>query len=318
MNEGGRSGEPRQIRYHVGTQVVVLRDVLSQGQRTLYPRGAVGVVVSIAGESPVSYGVRFPDETVEVFDPSDLTTLAKFKGGPLSEESTETSLNLYDRVIFKCVIGSVAYGLQTETSDVDRRGIYLAPSQMQWSLYGVPEQLECHETQETYWELQKFLILALKANPNVLESLYSPIVETATPLAAELLANRHLFLSQMIYQTFNGYVMSQFKKMQGDLRNSGKVKWKHVMHLLRLLMSGIHALKENDVLVRLEPSVCETLLEIKRGSVPWTQTESMRKGLHAEFDAAFALTKLPPRPDYEFANDFLIRARRAALNESLP
>lgn len=52
----------------------------------------------------------------------------------------------------------------------------------------MPEQLENEETQEAYWELQKFLVMALKANPNVLECLYSPLVETATPLAKELLA----------------------------------------------------------------------------------------------------------------------------------
>src|SRR5487761_1207931 len=56
------------------------------------------------------------------------------------------------------------------------------------SLFSVPEQLENEETQEAYWELQKFLVMALKANPNVLECLYSPLVETATPLAKELLA----------------------------------------------------------------------------------------------------------------------------------
>jgi uncharacterized protein len=42
---------------------------------------------------------------------------------------------------------------------------------MHWSLYGVPEQLENDATQEVYWELQKFLLLSLKANPNVLECL---------------------------------------------------------------------------------------------------------------------------------------------------
>ncbi|CAN5411866.1 hypothetical protein BH11PLA2_BH11PLA2_41590 [soil metagenome] len=56
-------------------------------------------------------------------------------------------------------------------------------------------------------------MLALKANPNVLECLSSPLVLTATPLATELLAMRSCFLSKLVYQTFNGYVMSQFRKM---------------------------------------------------------------------------------------------------------
>ncbi len=45
--------------------------------------------------------------------------------------------------------------------------------------------------------------------------------------------------------------MSQFKKMQADLRNQGQVKWKHVMHLLRLLLSGIEVLQTGHVPVRM-------------------------------------------------------------------
>ena len=41
-------------------------------------------------------------------------------------------------------------------------------------LFGAPEQFEDNTTQSCYWELQKFLTMALKANPNILECLYSP------------------------------------------------------------------------------------------------------------------------------------------------
>ena len=47
-------------------------------------------------------------------------------------------------------------------------------------------EIEDHAAQECYWELERFLRLALKANPNVLECLYTPLVEHATPLAEEL------------------------------------------------------------------------------------------------------------------------------------
>jgi predicted nucleotidyltransferase len=177
--------------------------------------------------------------------------------------------------------------------------------------------LECHETQEAYWEIQKFLVLALKANPNVLECLYTPLVEKTTPLADELLAMRSMFLSRLVYQTYNGYVMSQFKKMQADIRNQGQMKWKHVMHLIRLLISGISVLREGVVPVKVDEHR-EQLLAIKRGEVPWEETEKWRLALHTEFDKALEATKLPERPDYERANDFLIKARRAAIAEGLP
>jgi predicted nucleotidyltransferase len=220
-------------------------------------------------------------------------------------------------LIYRCVIGSQAYGLAGEGSDIDRRGIYLPPADLHWSLYGVPDQLENDETQEAYWEVQKFVVLALKANPNVLECLYTPLVEKATPLAERLLALRGCFLSRLVYQTYNGYVLSQFKKMQADLRNQGRVKWKHVMHLIRLLLAGIHIMREGFVPVRVGEHR-EKLLAVRRGEVPWEEVEDWRKRLHHDFNAASAATRLPERPDYEQANALLIEARRLALSEDLP
>jgi hypothetical protein len=43
------------------------------------------------------------------------------------------------------------------------------------------------------------------------------MVEKTTPLAEKLLAMKSTFLSRLVYQTYNGYVLSQFKKMQADI-----------------------------------------------------------------------------------------------------
>jgi hypothetical protein len=150
-----------------------------------------------------------------------------------------------------------------------------------------------------------------------LECLYSPLIEQATPLGRELLAMRDVFLSRVAYQTFNGYVLSQFKKMQADIRNHGDVKWKHVMHLIRLLRCGIHTLRDGFVPVRVEEHR-DQLLTIKRGELSWSEVESLRLSLHREFDQALENTKLPERPDYDRANTFLIRARQLALENCLP
>jgi predicted nucleotidyltransferase len=79
---------------------------------------------------------------------------------------------------------------------------------LHWSLYGVPGQLECEATQEAYWEIQKFLVLALKASPNVLECHYSPLVEKATPLAEELIGMREIFLSRLEAELENAFKQS--------------------------------------------------------------------------------------------------------------
>jgi uncharacterized protein len=304
--------------YSVGTQVVSLKQVQGSNGRALHPAGAVGVVVRSPADRSHSYRVRFADGFEAQVHHDQLMLLAEYKQGVINDSTQVlTTHRLFDRVIYRCIIGSRAYGLATDESDTDRRGIYLPPAELHWSLYGVPEQLENDENQEAYWELQKFLIMALKANPNVLECLYTPLVEHATPLAQELLAMRSAFLSRMVYQTYNGYVMSQFKRMQADIRNHGDVKWKHVMHLIRLLLAGIHALQHGEIRVDVG-SQRDLLSEIKSGAMPWDEVELLRLQLHAEFDAAFEQTKLPERPDYERASAFLVNARRAAMEEALP
>jgi uncharacterized protein len=304
--------------YSVGTQVVALKQVQGTNGKAVHPTGAVGVVIRAPRDRTHSYRVRFADGFEAVLHHDNLMLLSEYKQGAINDSSQVLSKHgLFNRVIYRCVIGSRAYGLATDDSDTDRRGIYLPPADLEWSLYGVPEQIENDENQEAYWELQKFLVMALKANPNILECLYTPIVEQATPLAQELLDMRETFLSRIVYQTYNGYVMSQFKRMQADIRNHGEVKWKHVMHLIRLLLSGIHVLREGFVQVDTGEQR-ERLLAIKANEMPWDEVERWRLDLHAQFDRALEQTKLPERPDYERANEFLVKARRLAVAGELP
>ncbi|MGH9719287.1 MAG: DNA polymerase beta superfamily protein [Bryobacteraceae bacterium] len=119
---------------------------------------------------------------------------------------------------------------------------------------------------------------------HMLECLYSPLVETCEPIAQELVAIRHIFPSKHVHRTYNAYVLSQFKKIDQSLCNFGEAPWKQVMHLIRLLLSGVTVLKGGFVPLRLD--------------------------LHREMDAALECSTLPDHPGYERANAFLIRARR--------
>ncbi|MCX6923751.1 MAG: nucleotidyltransferase domain-containing protein [Verrucomicrobia bacterium] len=291
-----------------GTQVVSLVEVRGTNHSLVHPRGAVGVVTRTPAVAGEAFLVRFPDGFEKSLERSQIEVLKHFKDR-LGAGSQSAEFDLESFIIYRCVVGSRAYGLDHDQSDTDRRGIYLAPAELQWSLFGAPGQFEDNATQSCYWELQKFLIMALKANPNILECLYSPIVEKVTALGAELIAARQGFLSQMIFQTFNGYAMSQFKKIEQDIRNQGEVRWKHAMHLLRLLMTGAAALRDARVPVRVEAQR-ERLLAVNRAELPWAEVDAWRKELHQDFERALAETKLPERPDYEAANRFLLQARQ--------
>lgn len=300
-----------QLILPVGTQIVSRSEILDAAGTVLCPRGAVGVITQAPTDQQHSYRILFTNGVEAALLRNELSIRKQHQADGLSDTLAE--YDLYQHVIYRCVIGSRAYGLSHEQSDTDRRGIYLPPAELHWSLYGVPEQLENQDTEECYWELQKFLVLALKANPNILECLYSPLVEHATPLAQELLAMRESFLSQLVYQTYNGYVMSQFKKLEQDLRAHGTLKWKHAMHLIRLLYSGIGVLRDGQVPVHVGIHRDE-LLAIRRGELSWDAVNELRLKLHQEFDGALTFTRLPERPDYERANAFLLKARRAMVS----
>ena len=215
-------------------------------------------------------------------------------------------------LIYRVVVGSRAFGLETADSDTDRRGIYLPPADRHWSMQPLPEQLENEAEQSVYWELGKFLRLALKSDPNMLECLWSPLVEHATELAQELVAIREIFLSKLIHQTYSGYAVSQFKKLEQDLRTRNAIKWKHPMHLVRLLLSAITILRQGRVPVRVE-SHRDELMAIRRGEWTWPEINAWRLDLQRQLDDALATTKLPDRPDFDRADAFLIRARRSMV-----
>jgi hypothetical protein len=283
--------------------------VLPVGTKVLTRDSArVGRVTQVPTATGLVYVIRFADGKEAAYLRNELTI---FKQTDSEVPDGPDPISLLPFVQYRCVVGSRAYGLDQEESDTDRRGFYLPPAAMHWSLAGVPEQIETGE-EECYWEIEKFIRLGLKANPNILECLYSPLVETCSPLAQELIDMRSLFLSKHIHRTYNSYVLSQFKKLEQDLRNKDSLRWKHVMHLIRLLLSGVIVLKEGFVPLRVDKHR-DQLLAIRRGEIPWEQVEVWRLSLHRELDEALENTALPEHPGYSQANDFLLRARLQAI-----
>jgi uncharacterized protein len=298
----------------IGTQVVIRVDYRNSSGEVVCLAGTVGSILR-APETPAGHYLVRLVNGIEASFPRRHLTIRKLITAHDMESVGEQILaefDLFPYVIYRCIVGSQAYGLSHENSDVDRRGFYLPPAEMHWSLFGIPEQLEKPETDECYWELQKFIQLALRANPNVLECLYTPLVETVTPLAQELLNQREIFLTRLVYQTYNGYVISQFKKLEQDLRARGEIRWKHAMHLIRLLLSGITILREGFVMISVD-RYRDQLLSIRHGESAWEQVNDWRLQLHKEFEDAYQNTRLPVQPDYRRANDFLIHARQTRV-----
>jgi uncharacterized protein len=296
-----------------GTQIVLVSDLCPPDSALPQCKGSVAEIIEVPTDAKQAYGIRFANSLQATVNRGQFSILKQVKTGPigdLTEASNADSLRRF--VIYQCVVGSQAYGLSREGSDIDRRGVYLPPADLDWSLYGLPEQLEFRETEECYWEFKKFLILGLKANPNVLECLYTPIVEKSSEIGDALRARREIFLSKLVYQTYNGYVMSQFKRLEQDLRSQGEIKWKHAMHLIRLLLQGITILRSADLPVHVSEHR-DSLLAIRDGREAWSSINEWRLSLHREFDEALRSTTLPDAPNYAEVDRLLLWARRSMV-----
>lgn len=117
-------------------------------------------------------------------------------------------------LLFEAISGSRAFGLATENSDTDIRGIYYLPKEDFFGLNYIP-QISNETNDITYYEIGRFVELLQKNNPNILEILASPedCILYKHPLM-DLLKTED-FLSKLCKDTFAGYAVSQIKKAKG-------------------------------------------------------------------------------------------------------
>jgi hypothetical protein len=299
----------------VGTQVVLRYERRVPGTDVTKPAGTVAEVVEAPASNDRPYLIRFLDGTSFRLKFGELLV----RRGDHSVEGVTAALgtagaDVSGFVVYRVMVGSRAFGLATESSDEDRRGVFLPPAEWHWSLTKPPEQIEFFSegVEEVDWELEKFVRLALQANPNILETLWSPAVLHIDEIGEQLRSIRTCFLSRHLYRTYSGYVLSQFRLMKKGFATDRRYKPKHAMHLIRLLHSGVHALREGDIRVDVGEHRDE-LLAIRSGSVPFEAVEARALELDRVFREAFATTTLPEKPDTERANRFLIAARRSRV-----
>lgn len=116
--------------------------------------------------------------------------------------------------IFYTRAGSRAYGLATQESDEDFRGVFIG---MPDNLVGLHPVEHCELSGDNMlFELRKFIVLARDCNPNIIELLFMD--ESDILLQNEwwlrIKSQREMFLSRRAKHTFSGYAMAQLKKIR--------------------------------------------------------------------------------------------------------
>lgn len=118
-------------------------------------------------------------------------------------------------IIYKCLVGSHAYGTNVEGSDFDYKMVYIQTPESVLE-HGYQEQVNFSKD-ETAYELRRFVELCCTGNPTMLELLYSPedCIIMQDPIFEELIKNRDKFLSKSCRWSFGGYAFAQIEKAEG-------------------------------------------------------------------------------------------------------
>ena len=123
-----------------------------------------------------------------------------------------------DNMLVKHYAGSLAYGTNLPTSDVDFRGIFSGdPVNVRTPFFTVRECEDVNEEDTKLYELTHFMKLCLDCNPNIIETLWVDDADITfrTPAYDLLRANRHALLSSKIAFTTSGYALAQLKRIKG-------------------------------------------------------------------------------------------------------
>jgi hypothetical protein len=167
----------------------------------------------------------------------------------MTEGSMDAEVKAPPNVLLAGIVGSTAYGLAHEGSDIDRLGAFAAPTESLVGLTRPDDSIVSTSPDVTFHEAGKLASLLLKANPTVTELLFLPedLYETRTPLGNELIGIRREFLSQRyVKDAYLGYASAQFRKLENrgdgsfsaDLRKRTAKHARHKGGLLRVRLEN--------------------------------------------------------------------------------
>ncbi len=230
----------------------------------------------------------------------------------MAEESRPT---VPPNVMLAGIVGSTAYGLTTPDSDIDIAGVFAAPTVSWHGFKGPAETAVNHrgiKPDFQFHEIVKFLRLAMKCNPSVIEVLWLDDHLVMTPLGRELVQMRSMFLTRFnVRDAYLGYARQQQKKVlergiSADL-SDGKAE-KHLRHLMRLLIQGLRLLETGTLRVRLT----EEEQELVRAFADVTLHDHRKlTAIVASFETKYAdvYSPLPSQVNVRKVEEWLIKVR---------
>lgn len=247
--------------------------------------------------------------------------------------------HILDGVQYEVVMGSIAYGVSNDSSDMDIYGFSIPPKEvifpsLRGEILGFDDyeitfsQFQKHHINDpsalggkgrvydmTIYSIVKYFRLLMDNNPNIIDSLYVPdnCVLYSTSIADHIRANRKMFLHKGCWTKFKGYAYGQMHKIRTK-QPEGKRKVlvdefgydvKFAYHVIRLL-NEVEQLLVEETLDLTKNS--EQLKAIRRGEWSLEKLETYFERKEADLESFYLKSKLPDVPNIDAIRHLLMES----------
>jgi len=229
---------------------------------------------------------------------------------------------LCDNLCYETMMGSVAYGVSSDSSDMDVYGICVPPKDVVFphlagEILGFGTQVKRFESWQEHhvavlgksWDfaifgIVKFFQLAMENNPNVIDSLFTPrrCVLSSTAIGEYIREHRVDFLHKGAWHKFKGYAYSQLNKIKTKTPTGKRVELveqfgydvKFAYHVVRLLLEVEQILVARDMDLERDR---EQLKAIRRGEWTLEQLAQWAKDKEKALEALYHASSVTYEPD---------------------
>lgn len=245
---------------------------------------------------------------------------------------------LPDNLCYETMMGSVAYAVSSDTSDMDVYGVCLPPKDLVFphlagEIPGFGRQVKRFSNWQEHhvkahnksWDFQVYSIvnyfqLAMENNPNIIDSLFTPrrCVLSSTQLGEYMREHRRDFLHKGSWHKYKGYAYSQLNKIRTKKREEDSARAeliekygydvKFAYHVVRLLLEVEMIMGEQDLDLERH---AEQLKGIRRGEWPLERLEQWAQDKEKDLEALYASSSLRHTPDEALLRRHLLHCLEA-------
>jgi len=240
-----------------------------------------------------------------------------------------------NNIQYEVIMGSVAYGVSSDTSDMDIYGFCIPPKYIifphlngeingfgrkherfdQWQQHHIIDKSSRKEYDFSIYSIVKYFHLCMENNPNMIDSLFVPrrCILHSTQVGEHIREHRKDFLHKGSWHRFKGYAYSQVHKMNTKEPDKTSTRYamikqygfdvKFAYHVVRLLNEVEQIMIEHDLDLQRNR---EQLKSIRNGEWTRQQITEYFEEKEKSLEEVYSKSDLPHSPDEENIKKILL------------